>query len=43
VAVQERFVVEQTQEKERVNARFDEELAKLRQLWGQTGTSTSSR
>ena len=43
VAVQQRFVVEQTQEKQRVNARFDEELVKLRQLWGQAGTSTSSR
>lgn len=35
VVVQQRFVVEQTQEKQRVNARFDEELVKLRQLWGQ--------
>lgn len=35
VAVQQRFVVEQTQEKLRLNARFDEELVKLRQLWGQ--------
>ncbi|MDP2440177.1 DUF4124 domain-containing protein [Rhodoferax sp.] len=35
VVVQQRFVVEQTQEKRRVNARFDEELVKLRQLWGQ--------
>ncbi|OGB19585.1 MAG: DUF4124 domain-containing protein [Burkholderiales bacterium RIFCSPHIGHO2_02_FULL_66_10] len=35
VAVQQRFVVEQTQEKQRLNARFDEELVKLRQLWGQ--------
>jgi hypothetical protein len=43
VVVQQRFVVEQTQEKQRVNARFDEELVKLRQLWGQAGTSTSSR
>jgi hypothetical protein len=33
VAVQQRFVVEQTQEKQRLNARFDEELAKLRLLW----------
>ena len=35
VVVQQRFVVEQTQEKQRVNARFDEELVKLRKLWGQ--------
>lgn len=34
VQVQQRFVQEQTQEKQRVNARFDEELVKLRQLWG---------
>ncbi len=31
--VQKRFLADQTQEKQRVNARFDEELAKLRQLW----------
>jgi len=33
VVIQQRFVVEQTQEKQRVNSRFDEELVKLRQLW----------
>lgn len=32
--VQKRFLEEQAQEKKRINARFDEELAKLRQLWG---------
>ena len=31
--VQKRFLADQTQEKQRVNARFDEELAKLKQLW----------
>ncbi len=31
--VQKRFLDEQAQEKQRINARFDEELAKLRQLW----------
>lgn len=30
---QKRFLADQTQEKQRINARFDEELAKLRQLW----------
>lgn len=35
VQVQQRFVMEQNQEKQRVNARFDEELVKLRQLWAQ--------
>ncbi len=33
VAVQKRFLADQAQEKQRINARFDEELAKLRQLW----------
>jgi len=33
VLVQKRFLDEQAQEKKRINARFDEELAKLRQLW----------
>lgn len=33
VLVQKRFLDEQAQEKKRLNARFDEELAKLRQLW----------
>jgi hypothetical protein len=31
--VQKRFLTDQMQEKQRVNARFDEELAKLKQLW----------
>lgn len=33
VAVQKRFLTDQAQEKQRIHARFDEELAKLRQLW----------
>lgn len=33
VSVQQRFIAEQQQEKKRVNQRFDEELAKLKQLW----------
>ncbi|WP_439112557.1 DUF4124 domain-containing protein [Hydrogenophaga sp.] len=33
VLVQKRFLDEQAQEKKRINARFDEELVKLRQLW----------
>jgi len=33
VAVQKRFLADQAQEKQRINGRFDEELAKLRQLW----------
>lgn len=35
--VQKRFLDEQAQEKQRINARFDEELAKLKQLWAATG------
>jgi len=33
VGVQKRFIAEQEQEKKRVNARFDEELVKLKELW----------
>jgi hypothetical protein len=33
VAVQNRFIGEQEDEKKRVNARFDEERVRLRQLW----------
>ena len=37
-ATQKRFIAEQDIEKKRVNKRFDEELAKLRQLWPMAGT-----
>lgn len=33
IEVQKRFVVDQEGEKKRINARFDEELVRLRQLW----------
>ncbi len=33
VAAQKRFIADQNEEKKRVNARFDEELVKLRPLW----------
>lgn len=33
VAVQQKFIADQEQEKKRVNLRFDEELVKLKQLW----------
>jgi hypothetical protein len=39
VAVQKRFVAEQEAEKQRVNARFEEELVKLRQLWALTSVA----
>jgi hypothetical protein len=35
VKIQQRFLQDQAQEKQRVTARFDEELAKLRRLWAQ--------
>jgi len=34
MAVQNRFIAEQEDEKKRVNARFDEERARLKPLWG---------
>jgi Domain of unknown function (DUF4124) len=37
VAVQKRFIVDQEAEKKRTNARFDEELGKLKSLWLLTG------
>jgi hypothetical protein len=33
VQIQKRFLADQAQEKQRINGRFDEELAKLKQLW----------
>ena len=41
--IQKRFLDDQAQEKKRINARFDEELAKLRQLWRTLGTSSTAR
>ena len=46
MVVQKRFLDEQAQEKQRINARFDEELVKLKQLWaaaGGTRTGAASR
>jgi hypothetical protein len=34
IQIQNRFLSDQGKEKQRVNARFDEELAKLKTLWG---------
>ena len=42
VAVQQRFMADQEQEKKRVNQRFDEELAKLRQLWALASAPSTS-
>ncbi len=41
--IQKRFLDDQAQEKKRINARFDEELAKLRQLWRTLGTASTAR
>ena len=41
--VQKRFLDDQAQEKKRINARFDEELVKLRQLWRTLGTASTAR
>lgn len=41
--IQKRFLDDQAQEKKRINARFDEELAKLRQLWRALGTASNAR
>jgi hypothetical protein len=37
-AAQRRFIANQDNEKKRINAQFDEELVKLRQLWAQRAT-----
>lgn len=42
MGVQKRFLEEQAQEKLRINQRFDEELVKLRQLWGPASASGSA-
>ena len=43
VLIQKRFLDAQAQEKKRINARFDEELGKLRQLWRTLGTVSTAR
>lgn len=40
--VQKRFLDTQLREKQRINARFDEELARLRLLWGPTAAGAVS-
>lgn len=42
-AVQNRFIADQEDEKKRVNARFDEERARLRPLWAGAAPATTSR
>lgn len=47
IVVQERFIAEQDAEAKRVNTRFDEQLARLKQLWAQqaapAGAASKSR
>lgn len=42
-AVQNRFIADQDDEKRRVNARFDEERARLRPLWAGNAPAAASR
>lgn len=42
MAVQKRFITEQDAEKKRVNMRFEEELAKLKQLWAMAGATVTA-
>ena len=41
LAVQGRFIADQDGEIKRVNASFDEELVRLKQLWGMSGTTAA--
>ena len=43
VAVQNRFIADQDDEKKRVNARFDEEQNRLRPLWSGTAPAATSQ
>jgi hypothetical protein len=40
LASQQRFIASQEEEKARINARYDEELARLRPLWAQRSAAT---
>jgi hypothetical protein len=43
LSVQNRFIAEQEEEKKRVNARFDEERARLKPLWGPSSAVSGQR
>ncbi|MGK6308774.1 DUF4124 domain-containing protein [Variovorax sp. DT-64] len=43
MTVQNRFIADQDDEKKRVNARFDEERARLRPLWAGTAPAVTTR
>ena len=42
LAVQARFIAEQDAEMKRVNARFDEEVLRLRPLWAMQSTTPAA-
>jgi hypothetical protein len=42
IEAQKRFIANQDSEKQRVNARFDEELGKLKQLWAQRNAAPAA-
>jgi hypothetical protein len=42
IAAQQRFVESQEEEKRRIDAQFDEELARLKALWAQAGPPTAT-
>lgn len=42
LAAQQRFIEAQEEEKKRIDAQFDEELARLKQLWAQLGPATAT-
>ena len=42
IQAQQRFVANQNSEKKRINAQFDEELARLRQLWASTAAPATA-
>jgi hypothetical protein len=42
IKAQQRFVANQDGEKQRINAQFDEELAKLKQLWAQSAAPAAA-
>jgi len=43
VAIQNRFIAAQEEEKKRVNARFDEERARLKPLWSANAAGAAGR
>jgi hypothetical protein len=42
ISAQQRFIAAQEEEKKRITRRYDEELARLRQLWSQHGSTAAA-